>query len=40
VRYAAHVAETVPPTTHELEVLRELHARTALAHGEHTGVAA
>ena len=40
VRYAAEVAETAPPTTHELEVLRELHARTALAHGEQTGVAA
>jgi len=40
VRYAAQVAETAPPTPHELEVLRELHARTALAHGEQTGVAA
>jgi glutaconate CoA-transferase subunit B len=40
VRYAAQVGETVPPSTHELEVLRELHARTALAHGEQTGVAA
>jgi len=40
VRYAAQVAKTAPPTTHELEVLRELHARTALAHGEQTGVAA
>jgi glutaconate CoA-transferase subunit B len=34
VRYAAKVAETAPPTVNELEVLRELHARTAKAHGE------
>ena len=34
VRYAARVAETIPPATNELEVLRELHARTAKAHGE------
>ena len=34
VRYAATVAETPAPTDHELEVLRELHARTARAHGE------
>jgi glutaconate CoA-transferase subunit B len=33
VRYAAAVAETPPPTAGELEVLRELHARTAHAHG-------
>src|SRR3979409_1009586 len=33
VRYAAQVAETPPPTAHELQVLRELHARTARAHG-------
>ncbi len=33
VRYAASVAETAPPTAQELEVLRELHARTARAHG-------
>jgi glutaconate CoA-transferase, subunit B len=33
VRYAAKVAETAVPTTEELEVLRELHARTARAHG-------
>lgn len=32
VRYAAQVAETPPPTAEELEVLRELHARTARAH--------
>jgi glutaconate CoA-transferase, subunit B len=34
VRYAAAVAETPPPTGRELEVLRELHARTARAHGQ------
>ena len=34
VRYADKVAETPPPTARELEVLRELHARTARAHGE------
>jgi glutaconate CoA-transferase subunit B len=34
VRYAAAVAETPPPTAHELEVLRDLHARTARAHGQ------
>ncbi len=34
VRYAEKVAETAPPTAQELEVLRELHARTARAHGE------
>jgi len=34
VRYAPDVAETSPPTAHELAVLRELHARTARAHGE------
>jgi glutaconate CoA-transferase, subunit B len=33
VRYAAQVAETALPTARELEVLRELHARTARAHG-------
>ncbi len=33
VRYAAHVAETKPPTAEELQVLRDLHARTAHAHG-------
>jgi glutaconate CoA-transferase, subunit B len=33
VRYAADVAETKPPTADELTVLRELHARTARAHG-------
>jgi len=34
VRYAPKVAETPPPGARELEVLRELHARTARAHGE------
>jgi glutaconate CoA-transferase subunit B len=34
VRYAADVAETPAPTEQELSVLRELHARTARAHGE------
>jgi glutaconate CoA-transferase subunit B len=33
VRYAAQVSETPPPTGLELETLRELHARTARAHG-------
>src|SRR5262245_24814033 len=33
VRYAANVNETPPPTAQELEVLRELNARTARAHG-------
>jgi len=34
VRFAATVAETPPPAAHELEVLRDLHARTARAHGQ------
>ena len=34
VRYADKVAETPAPTARELEVLRELHARTRRAHGE------
>jgi glutaconate CoA-transferase, subunit B len=34
VRFAAAVADTPPPTAHELEVLRDLHARTARAHGQ------
>ncbi|KAB2882426.1 MAG: CoA-transferase subunit beta [Pseudorhodoplanes sp.] len=34
VRYAAKVAETPPPGAHELAVLRQLHARTAKAHGQ------
>ncbi len=32
VRFAPDLAETPPPTARELEVLRELHARTARAH--------
>jgi glutaconate CoA-transferase, subunit B len=34
LRYADEVAATRAPTAHELEVLRELNARTARAHGE------
>jgi len=34
VRYAGNVAETKPPVARELEVLRDLHARTKRAHGE------
>src|SRR5262245_8142524 len=34
VRYAANVAQTPAPTTNELDVLRDLHARTARAHGK------
>jgi glutaconate CoA-transferase subunit B len=34
VRYAKNVAETKAPTAQELEILRELNARTARAHGE------
>jgi glutaconate CoA-transferase subunit B len=34
VKYARTVAETPPPGVRELEVLRELHARTARAHGD------
>jgi glutaconate CoA-transferase subunit B len=33
VRFAAEVAETPAPTANELAVLRELHRRTAAAHG-------
>jgi glutaconate CoA-transferase subunit B len=33
VRYAATIAETKAPTADELTVLRDLHARTARAHG-------
>jgi glutaconate CoA-transferase subunit B len=32
-RYAANVVETKPPTADELTVLRDIHARTARAHG-------
>jgi len=34
VRFADTVAETPPPSATELEVLRDLHARTARAHGK------
>ena len=34
VKFAAQVEETPPPTARELEVLRELHARTNRAHSE------
>ena len=34
VRFAAAVQETEPPSAHELEVLRDLNARTARAHGK------
>ncbi|MGA8823578.1 MAG: CoA-transferase, partial [Pseudolabrys sp.] len=34
VKFAAKVAETPPPTQRELDVLRELHARTNRAHAE------
>jgi len=34
VKFTAQVAETPPPTARELEVLRELHARTNRAHSE------
>ncbi len=34
VRYAANIAVTAAPTADELRVLREVHARTARAHGE------
>jgi glutaconate CoA-transferase, subunit B len=36
VSYVAAVAETPAPTAQELEVLRDLHARTARAHGQAT----
>jgi glutaconate CoA-transferase subunit B len=39
VRFADVVEETAPPTAVELEVLRDLHARTARAHGAVTGEA-
>jgi hypothetical protein len=32
VAFAADVAETAPPTAHELAVLRDLQRRTAEAH--------
>lgn len=34
IRFADDVAETPPPTAEELEVLRDLHARTKRAHGD------
>ncbi len=34
IAFAAQVAETPPPTPRELEVLRDLHARTDRAHSE------
>ena len=34
VKFATEVVETSPPTQRELEVLRELHARTNRAHAE------
>jgi glutaconate CoA-transferase subunit B len=33
IRFAAQVEETPPPTSDEIAVLRELHARTKAAHG-------
>jgi glutaconate CoA-transferase subunit B len=33
VRFAGELTETPPPTPNELDILRELHARTAKAHG-------
>jgi glutaconate CoA-transferase subunit B len=33
VRFADDVRETAPPTPHELDVLRDLNARTTRAHG-------
>jgi glutaconate CoA-transferase, subunit B len=37
VRFASHVEETASPTADELHVLRDLHARTARAHGVAAG---
>lgn len=37
VRFAPLVAETPPPTSNELDALRDLHARTARAHGAASG---
>jgi glutaconate CoA-transferase subunit B len=34
IKFASRVAETPSPTKHELEVLRDLHARTDRAHAE------
>ena len=37
LRFAEAVEETAPPSAEELEVLRDLHARTARAHGAEGG---
>lgn len=37
VRLADAVEETAPPSAEELQVLRDLHARTARAHGTTSG---
>ena len=37
LKVAAHIETSAPPSARELEVLRELHARTAAAHGEAAG---
>ena len=37
VRFAADVTETPPPSSLELDTLRDLHARTARAHGSSAG---
>ncbi len=37
VRFVADVGQTPPPTVEELATLRELHRRTAAAHGHQTG---
>ena len=34
IKFAVKVGETPPPTAKELQVLRELYARTKAAHGE------
>jgi glutaconate CoA-transferase subunit B len=39
VRFADRVEETAPPTQDELEVLRDLQARTERAHGAIIGEA-
>ena len=33
VRFVPHVVETEPPNSEEISTLRDLHARTAKAHG-------
>ena len=37
VRFADGIAETPPPAAAELEILRDLHARTARAHAPAAG---